>query len=101
MMLRKIWNPILSGFEDAPITAIREGRNRGDRGEVIRALLASSGSRHGSKAGTRCHARRGDPRESFSPGSGAQARRTHPVRLHLRALLARRIDALDTSGYLR
>jgi hypothetical protein len=42
-MLRKIWNPILSGFEDAPITAIREGRNRGDRGEVIRALLASRG----------------------------------------------------------
>jgi hypothetical protein len=30
----------LSGFEDAPMTAIREGRNRGDRGEVIRALLA-------------------------------------------------------------
>src|SRR3989339_2190804 len=31
----------------------------------------------------------------------AQVRRTLPVRLHLRALLARRIDALDTSGYLR
>jgi hypothetical protein len=32
-MFWKIWNPILSGFEDAPMTAIREGRNRGDRGE--------------------------------------------------------------------
>jgi hypothetical protein len=42
-MFWKIWNPILSGFEDAPMTAIREGRNRGDRGEVIRALLASGG----------------------------------------------------------
>jgi len=31
----------------------------------------------------------------------AQVRRTLPVRLHLRALLARRIDALDASGYLR
>jgi len=30
----------------------------------------------------------------------AQVRRTLPVRLHLRALLARRIDALDASGYL-
>jgi len=31
----------------------------------------------------------------------ALVRRTLPVRLHLRALLARRIDALDASGYLR
>src|SRR3990172_5671214 len=31
----------------------------------------------------------------------AQVRRTLPLRLHLRALLARRIDALDASGYLR
>ena len=31
----------------------------------------------------------------------AQVRRTLPVRLHLRVLLARRIDALDASGYLR
>jgi hypothetical protein len=31
----------------------------------------------------------------------AQVRRTLPVRLHLRALPARRIDALDASGYLR
>ena len=31
----------------------------------------------------------------------AQVRRTLPVRLHLHALLARRIDALDASGYLR
>ncbi|MBE0606498.1 MAG: tetratricopeptide repeat protein, partial [Deltaproteobacteria bacterium] len=31
----------------------------------------------------------------------AQVRRTLPVRLHLRALLARRIDALDASGYSR
>ncbi len=31
----------------------------------------------------------------------AQVRRTLPVRLHLRALLARRIDALDATGYLR
>jgi len=44
---------------------------------------------------------RGYPRESLSSGSGAQVRRTLPVRLHLRALLARRIDALDASGYLR
>src|SRR3990172_2203244 len=43
----------------------------------------------------------GYPRERISPGSGAQVRRTLPVRLHLRALLARRIDALDASGYLR
>jgi hypothetical protein len=33
----------LSGFEEAPITAIREGRNRGDKGEVILGLLASRG----------------------------------------------------------
>ena len=44
---------------------------------------------------------RGYPRERISSGSGAQVRRTLPVRLHLRALLARRIDALDASGYLR
>jgi hypothetical protein len=31
----------------------------------------------------------------------AQVRRTLPVRLHLRALLARRISTLDASGYLR
>ena len=31
----------------------------------------------------------------------ALVRRTLPVRLHSRALLARRIDALDASGYLR
>jgi hypothetical protein len=31
----------------------------------------------------------------------ALVRRTLPVRLHVRALLARRIDALDASGYLR
>ena len=31
----------------------------------------------------------------------AQVRRTLPVRLHSRASLARRIDALDASGYLR
>src|SRR3989304_5352497 len=31
----------------------------------------------------------------------ALVRRSLPVRLHLRALLARRIDALDASGYLR
>src|SRR3970040_3094483 len=31
----------------------------------------------------------------------ALVRRTLPVRLHLRALLARRIDALGASGYLR
>ncbi|HEX9849585.1 hypothetical protein, partial [Candidatus Deferrimicrobium sp.] len=31
----------------------------------------------------------------------AQVRRTLPVRLHFRALLARRIDSLDASGYLR
>jgi hypothetical protein len=42
----------------------------------------------------------GYPRERFSSGSGAQVRRTLPVRLHLRALPARRIDALDASGYL-
>ena len=44
---------------------------------------------------------RGYPRGSISSGSGAQVRRTLPVRLHLPALLARRIDALDASGYLR
>src|SRR4030042_299591 len=62
----------------------------------------------------------GYPRESVSSGSGAQVRRTLPVRLHLRALLARRIDApppqqqaasrgtpcilpggIDAAGYLR
>ncbi len=31
----------------------------------------------------------------------AQVRRTLTVRLHFRASLARRIDALDASGYLR
>ncbi len=31
----------------------------------------------------------------------AQVRRTLPVRLRLRAFLARRFDALDASGYLR
>jgi len=44
---------------------------------------------------------RGYPRERISSGSGAQVRRTLPVRLRLRASLARRIDALDASGYLR
>ena len=43
----------------------------------------------------------GYPRGSISSGIGALVRRTLPVRLHSRVLLARRIDALDASGYLR
>ena len=40
-------------------------------------------------------------RRCIRSGFVALVRRTLPVRLHYRALLARRIDALDASGYLR
>jgi hypothetical protein len=45
--------------------------------------------------------RRGYPRGVFRPGMGPKFDVLSPVRLHLCALLARRIDALDASGYLR
>jgi len=41
---------------------------------------------------------RGYPRERISSGSGALVRRILPVRLHLRALLAWGIDALDAQA---
>src|SRR5512139_1639053 len=41
-MLRKIWKPIFSGFDEAPMTATREGRNRDERGAATGHLARSA-----------------------------------------------------------
>src|SRR3972149_4193878 len=64
-MFRKIWNPIFSWLEDSPITAMRPGRKRGVREEIIGAPLP---------AGPSPYRRNGDPWQDAQPSRGKAGR---------------------------